>query len=314
MSVVVARAAIVGGGVWGAAFGAAIGGSSGCHVSFWDREPEQARLAAETTGGESFERLEDTIAGSDCVIIAVSSGGFADVLQQLTKYSHPILWLTKGFCGDSQLLCEAAAEILPSSSCFGAISGPTFACEVMKGLPAAMSIAVNDRDQLTELQTVLHRKMLRLYPSDDLVGVCTGGALKNVIAVAAGISDGMNLGANARAAMITRGLSEMRSFNRAIGGQDETINGIAGVGDLILTCTSDLSRNRRLGLALGSGKPRPQDMTLEGDAAAEAVVSRARELGVEVPIMTAVCAVLREGLSPAEAVEMLLSRPPPCAR
>ena len=313
MSVVIARVAIVGGGVWGAAFGAAIGGESGCNICFWDREPKQSHLAAETVGGECHEHLEDAVSESDCVIIAVSSGGFSDVLKRLSNYQNPLLWLTKGFCGESRLLCETAAELLPSSSCFGAISGPTFASEVSRGLPAAMAIAVNHTEQLSDIQSALHRKMLRLYPSDDLVGVCVGGALKNIIAVAAGISDGMNLGANARAAMITRGLAEMRAFNRAIGGKDETINGIAGVGDLLLTSTSDLSRNRRLGLALGAGKPPPQGLTLEGDAAAEAVVCRAAQLGVEVPIIAAVCAVLREGLSPTEAVEMLLSRPPPCA-
>ena len=313
MSVVIARAAIVGGGAWGAAFGAAIGGGSGCDICFWDREPEQSRLAAEAAGGGCHERLEDAVSGSDCVIIAVSSGGFADVLRRLSDYPNPLLWLTKGFCGGSRLLCETAAELLPPTSCFGAISGPTFACEVSRGLPAAMAIAVNHTGRLSGIQSALHRRRLRLYPSDDLAGVCVGGALKNIIAVAAGISDGMNLGANARAAMITRGLAEMRAFNRAIGGKDETINGIAGVGDLLLTATSDLSRNRRLGLALGSGKPPPRGLTLEGDAAAEAAVCRAARLGVEVPIIAAVCAVLREGLSPTEAVEMLLSRPPPCA-
>lgn len=303
------RVVIAGGGAWGTAFACAIGGE----LCFWSRNPDSARLAAANTGGEWRAELEAAAEGADLIIVAVSSGGFVPVLERLAGVSAPVLWLTKGFAADGSLLCEIAAKMLPSAACFGALSGPTFAAEVAQGLPAAMVAAVNHPAQLPPLQEALHRKMLRLYPCEDLIGVCVAGALKNIIAVAAGISDGLQLGANARAAIITRGLAEISAFNQAAGGDSQTLSGIAGIGDLLLTCTSDLSRNRQYGLALGRGQP-PSTATAEGVAAAAAAMQRCRAMNITAPIIAATCAVLCEGESPRRAAETLLSRPPPeCA-
>ncbi len=307
------RVVIAGGGAWGTAFAGAIGGE----LCFWSRNPDSARAAAEHTGGEWRTELEDAAADGDLIVVAVGSGGFESVLRRLARArdrrAAPILWLTKGFAGDGRLLCEKAAEILPPDSCFGALGGPTFAAEVARGLPAAMVIAVNVPARLPQLREKLHRKMLRMYPSEDLTGVCVAGALKNVIAVAAGICDGLGLGANARAAIVTRGLAEISAFNRAAGGDSRTLSGVAGIGDLLLTCTSDLSRNRRYGLALAGGRTPPAE-TAEGVAAAAAALQRCREMKISAPIIAATYAVLHEGESPRRAAEILLSRPPPeCA-
>ena len=303
------RIVVAGGGAWGMAFAGAIGGE----LCFWSRNPDSARRAAQQTGGEFTTNLEDAAARCDLAIVAVGSGGFTAVLRRLANCTAPILWLTKGFGEDGRLLCETAKEILPPDSIFGALSGPTFAAEVARGLPAAMVAAVNRPAALPAICEKLHRKLLRLYPLEDLTGVCVAGALKNVIAIAAGISDGLQLGANARAAIITRGLAEISAFNRAAGGDERTLSGIAGIGDLLLTCTSDLSRNRQYGFALGSGRP-PLAATVEGIAAAAAAMRRCREFGISAPIIAATCGVLHEGESPQRAAEVLLSRPPPaCA-
>ena len=277
---------------------------------FWARNPETARRAAHTIAAEWHENIA-AAAESDIIIVAVSSGGFAETLRRLQHVPKtPLLWLTKGLAGEDRLLSEIAAEILPDKACYGALSGPTFACEVKKQLPAAMAVAVNFPEHLPFLQNALHQKMLRLYPCDDLTGVCVAGALKNIIAIAAGIGDGLELGANARAAIITRGLSETAAFNQALGGRAETMQTVAGIGDLLLTCTSDLSRNRRLGLAIGGGGRLPET-TLEGAASAGGVLRRARALGLEMPIVAAVYGVLQKELPPQKAAEILLSRPPP---
>ena len=303
------KIAIIGGGVWGAAFGRAVCDKQH-EVCFWDRVTDVARHAATNAGGQWQPHLTDAVQSCDVIVVAVSSNGFIDILKQLAPSQQPLLWLTKGFVAKDRLLCEIAAELLPSDSCFGALSGPTFAAEVAQQLPTAMAVAVNHPAQLPVLQTLLHRKMLRIYPVTDLVGVCISGALKNIIAIAAGISDGMQLGANARAAIITRGLAEITAFNHALGGQRDTPGGIAGIGDLVLTCTSDLSRNRQLGLCLGRGQT-PPAATVEGVAAAAAAHRRAQRLNICAPLIAAVHGVLHENLSPAVAADRLLSRPPP---
>lgn len=299
---------IIGSGAWASAFGFAIGGES--EVTFCARNAVSAQEAARKANGHWQLTFQEAAQDAELIIIGVSTGGFVEALQQAAMASVPVFWLTKGFTRDGRLLSEAAADILPPDSFFGALSGPTFADEVVRGLPAAMVAAGNTPQQLPKLQTMLHRKMLRLYPSEDLTGVCVAGALKNVIAIAAGICDGLQLGANARAAVITRGLAEVAAFNQAAGGNPETLSGIAGIGDFLLTCTSDLSRNRQFGLALGKGQS-PPDMTAEGKTAATAAHNRARKEGLELPIIAATHAVLQENLPPAQAAEMLLSRPPP---
>lgn len=305
------RIVIAGGGAWGTAFARAVGDLS--HLCFWSRNPDSARAAADKTGGQWKENLEDAAQDCDLIIVAVSSGGFASVLRRLAKCAAPavpVFWLTKGFAKDGKLLSETAAAVLPPDSCFGALSGPTFADEVARGLPAAMVAAANRPSVLPKICGALHRKTLRMYPSEDLTGVCVAGALKNVVAIAAGIGDGLGFGENARAAIITRGLAEIAAFNRAAGGDEKTLSGVAGIGDLLLTCTSGLSRNHRYGVALGKGLS-PPEMTVEGVPAAAAAMRRCRDSGVSAPILAAVHSVLHEGESPRRAAESLLSRPPP---
>jgi glycerol-3-phosphate dehydrogenase (NAD(P)+) len=195
------------------------------------------------------------------------------------------------------------------------LSGPSFALEVAHGQPTALTAASSDAMLVDDIVRAFHSGALRVYGSRDLVGVEVGGAVKNVLAIAAGISDGLALGLNARAALITRGLSEMARFGAALGADPDTLMGLSGVGDLILTCTGALSRNRRVGLALGEGRPL-QDIlaglghVAEGVRCAESLASRAASLSVEMPITEAVCAVLFKGQSAKDAVASLLARAP----
>ncbi|MDM5146977.1 NAD(P)-dependent glycerol-3-phosphate dehydrogenase [Candidatus Persebacteraceae bacterium Df01] len=305
------RIAILGAGAWGSALGYAIRQDN--VICFWARSDAAANKAAERFEAQYTSDIADALKNADLIIIAVSTAGFGNILTQINCHapsSCPVMWLTKGFLpnGD-RLLHDAAAEQLNAGACFGAISGPSFAADVAKGRPAALALAVNKTNMLEPVQKMLHRKKLRLYPTADLAGVCAGGALKNVIAIAAGVCDGMSLGASARAALITRGLHEMVMLGTALGGNSDTLHGIAGVGDLLLTCTSDLSRNRRFGLALGAEKELPAN-TCEGVNAAAAARRCARRCGVESPIINAVDDLLQGVLSPSEAMNKLLARPP----
>jgi glycerol-3-phosphate dehydrogenase (NAD(P)+) len=193
------------------------------------------------------------------------------------------------------------------------LSGPSFAQEVARGNPAAVTLAASDLEFAGAVARELHGQRLRVYSSDDIVGVEVGGAVKNVIAIAAGISDGLGFGTSARAALITRGLAEIARLGVALGGRAETFMGLSGVGDLILTCTGDLSRNRQVGLRLAAGKTLAEILkelghVAEGVHSAREVLRLAQAVGVDVPIVRAVCAVLYEGLAPQEAVEMLMAR------
>jgi glycerol-3-phosphate dehydrogenase (NAD(P)+) len=232
----------------------------------------------------------------------------------------PVIWLCKGFEADSaRLPHEVAAEELPPEVMRGVLSGPSFAHEVARGSPAGVTLAASSLEFAGTMARELHGPRLRVYSSDDIVGVEVGGAVKNVIAIAAGISDGLGFGASARAALITRGLAEIARLGVALGGRAETFMGLSGVGDLILTCTSDLSRNRRVGLGLAGGKPLAQVLdelghVAEGVPSAREVRRLAEKVGVEVPIVAAVCGVLYEGLVPGAAVEALLARAPKSER
>jgi glycerol-3-phosphate dehydrogenase (NAD(P)+) len=224
----------------------------------------------------------------------------------------PIVWTCKGFEADTaRLPHEIMREALPGAT-GGALSGPSFAREVAQGLPVALTVA-SDSPALRDATTAaFHGAALRVYASTDLVGVEVGGALKNVIAVACGIGDGLALGTNARAALITRGLAEMTRFGVALGAQAETFAGLTGLGDLVLTATGELSRNRRVGLEIGAGRKLADilasGITAEGVRCARAALDRARAIGVELPITEAVCAVLFDGVAPMTAVSALLAR------
>jgi glycerol-3-phosphate dehydrogenase (NAD(P)+) len=226
-----------------------------------------------------------------------------------------LVWLCKGFeQASGQLPHQVVREELGDRPDVGPLSGPSFAIEVASGLPTALTVA--GAPDFNELVTkILHGGALRIYSTDDVVGVEVGGAVKNVMAIASGISDALELGLNARAALITRGLAEITRFGVAFGGRAETFTGLTGIGDLILTATGDLSRNRKVGLALGRGVTMQAAVAelghvAEGVRSAHAVLTRARELDVDMPITEAVCAVLDGALTPSEALHALLAREP----
>jgi len=252
-------------------------------------------------------------------LIVVPSHGFRTLLEQLKPLltsQHKVLWATKGLeLNSGKLLHELVEEILPQVLEYGLVSGPTFAAEVAKGLPTAMTVASNSEALSQQVSSAFQSEHYRVYTSQDITGVELGGAVKNVLAIAAGIADGLGFGANARTAIITRGLAEILRLGTAMGAQAETLMGLAGIGDLILTCTDNQSRNRQLGLALGKGKTLEQAIAQIGQAVEGAKTSQsinllAKRAGVEMPICSAVQQILYEGLSPKEAVRTLISRKP----
>jgi glycerol-3-phosphate dehydrogenase (NAD(P)+) len=272
----------------------------------------------------SFEWAIERLSESDLLVIATPMSGLSETVAQvlcLAKHPLNIVWLCKGLEPSTTLLPHQVVEredqlhsngILHS---YGALSGPSFAQEVGNGMPCALTIASKSNTLCDIVQGAFHHGNMRIYASDDLVGVELGGAIKNVLAIAAGIGDGLDLGLNARAAVLTRGLAEMMRLVKAAGGRPETCMGLTGVGDLILTATGDLSRNRRVGLALAAGKPLPEILgnlghVAEGVLCASAVGNLATRLGVEMPITAMMGEVLSGKLSPHEAVKKLMGRDP----
>ena len=225
-----------------------------------------------------------------------------------------ICWATKGFeLSTGELPHQVAEDILGPDRPMAVLSGPTFAKEVAAGLPTLMTIAANDTDFASALAEEISGENFRAYTGDDMIGVEVGGAVKNVMAIGAGLSDGLGFGANTRVALINRGLVEMTRLGLALGAKQDTFMGLAGMGDLVLTCTDNLSRNRRMGLALASGKTIEQaqeeiQQVVEGVLAAKAVKGVADRLGVEMPICLALYNILYEGLSPRDAVTALMGR------
>lgn len=251
------------------------------------------------------------------LLIAIPSKGFRALLQELKPLLKPdqaLFWASKGFEIESgKLLHEVIDEALPGYR-YGVISGPTFATEVARGLPAAIACAGNDASTTSDFAELLRGNHFRAYTSEDIIGVELGGALKNVLAIAVGIADGLGFGANTRAALMTRGLAEIMRLSTQLGAHQETMMGLAGLGDLILTCTDNQSRNRRFGLAIGQGKSVSHaeievGQTVEGLRAARAIHSKAAELDLDLPIITEVYRVLYEGKNPQDAVRDLESRP-----
>lgn len=324
------RIAVFGAGSWGTALALRLA-ANGHEVRLWDYAAEHiAHLRAERENRRylpgiplpdrilPLEHQAEALEGADILLLVVPSHAFAQVLEQvrpLLKTSTLVSWASKGFQpGTGQLLSQVAEELLGQRP-LAAISGPTFATEVAKGLPTAMTVASQDGDQARILANALHGESFRVYTSSDLIGVQVGGAVKNVMAIAAGIADGLGFGANTRAALITRGLAEIGRLALALGGQPETLMGLTGLGDLVLTCTDNQSRNRRMGLALAAGKTQAQarveiGQEVEGVGTALEVWTLAQRLGVEMPISEQVWQVLHQGLAPAKAVERLLGREP----
>jgi len=265
----------------------------------------------------AFPKLEDCLEGARDILVAVPSHGLRDTLsaiKPLLASDSRICWATKGFeLRTGKLPHQVAAEVLGADRAMAVLSGPTFAKEVGEGLPTAMTIAANDEDFAKALAVALSSDNFRAYTSDDLIGVEVGGAVKNVLAIAAGMSDGLGFGANTRIALINRGLVELMRLGVALGAHKETFMGLAGMGDLVLTCTDNLSRNRRMGLALASGMTIDEaqeeiQQVVEGVLAAKAVKGVADELDVEMPICHQMYRILYEGASAREAVEALMGR------
>ena len=319
-----AALAVLGAGAWGTAIAAAL--SARHRVTLWARDPEQAVAIGANRGNSRYlpeialpENLLVThdapaaLAGVDLALVATPVAGLRETLKWISGI--PFVWLCKGFEQESGALPHEIAAAAGTHAPCGALSGPSFALEVARGLPCALTLASADGTFAAAAAALLHGGRLRVYHSDDLIGVEIGGAVKNVLAIAVGICDGLGLGQNARAALITRGLAELARLGVALGGRAETVMGLTGAGDLILTATGDLSRNRRVGLELATGKPLASIVAglghvAEGVRSARATLARAKGCGVDMPITAAVDALLEGRLTPKQAVELLLARDP----
>ena len=328
--------AVVGAGAWGTALAVHLARRADLRVTLWARDAAQARAIGAVRGNERYLpgiRLPDalavtadlpTAARADVLIAGTPVAALPEVAAELAAAGArgPLVWLSKG------LLAVPITSAYPSGVALahqvlgalwpapvGIVSGPSFADEVARGLPTAVAVAATDPALAARIAALLRAESMRAYQSKDIVGVEIGGAVKNVLAIAAGASDGLGFGHNARAALITRGLAETGRLSEALGGQRETLMGLAGLGDLVLTCTGDLSRNRRVGIALAAGKSLPQILVelghvAEGVTTAAAVRTLARHVGVEMPICDVVHSVLYEGLGARQAVLRLLQREP----
>ena len=324
------KIAILGAGAWGTALGVALSSRHG--ISLWARDPAQAAAISAARRNDRYlpeialpdgievgSDLGRALAGAELVILAATVAGLRPLASALRDRdsNSPFIWLCKGFeegtgCLPHEVVQSVYDGKLPAC---GALSGPSFALEVAQGLPCALTLAGTDVGFASSTAARLHGGRLRIYYTTDLAGVEVGGAVKNVLAIAVGISDGMGLGQNARAALVTRGLAEIQRLGVALGGSAETIMGLTGAGDLILTATGTLSRNRRVGLELAQGRSLDSILgalghVAEGVRSAREVQKLAERNRVEMPITRAVNAVLAGEISPRAAVEMLLSRDP----
>jgi glycerol-3-phosphate dehydrogenase (NAD(P)+) len=326
--------AIFGAGAWGTALAVHLARTPAPPaIVLWARDVRQAQAMQQARENARYlpgvalpQRVSIAIdpaaaaAAAELVIVATPIAGLLDVVNSIRHQTRaPLAWLGKGFVADA----AAPAGVTLAHRMVGplwaapvaVISGPSFAEEVAAGRPTAISVAATDADFAERLARRLRGDSLRAYVSDDMTGVEVGGAVKNVLAIAAGASDGLGFGHNARAALITRGLAETGRLSMALGGRRDTLMGLAGLGDLVLTCTGDLSRNRRVGLGLARGTPLMEILAAighvaEGIAAAKAVHALSVSLGIEMPIASAVYRVLYENLSPKRAVASLLAREP----
>ena len=328
--------AILGAGAWGTALAAHLARRHDRGVTLWARNAARAQEIATARCNERYlpgVSLPETLAVSadfavaaraDLLIAATPIAALSGLADELASAGAkaPLVWLSKGFVEvppSTELpagIGLAHQVLAPNwSAPVGIVSGPSFAEEVAHGLPTAVAVAATDSALAAQVAALLRADSLRAYESDDLAGVEVGGAVKNVLAIAAGASDGLGFGHNARAALITRGLAETGRLSHALGGRRDTMMGLAGLGDIVLTCTGDLSRNRRVGLELARGRPLTQALAelghvAEGVAAARAARILSRHHGVEMPIVDAVYRVLYEDLSPRDAVLSLLRREP----
>ena len=320
---------VLGAGSWGTALAIQFA-RSGRDTVIWGRNETQLKAKRKDRVNEKYlpdcpfpEKLSviidfaEAVSGAHDFLVAVPSHSFRETLEKL-EFLLPldgrVCWATKGFEENTgKLPHQVALEVLGDNIPTAVLSGPTFAAEVGRGLPTAMSIASTDEQFATDLASDISDESFRAYTTDDMVGVEVGGAVKNVLAIGAGISDGLGFGANTRVALITRGIVEMSRLGIALGANQETFLGLAGVGDLMLTCTDNLSRNRRMGLALAAGKSIEEaakeiGQVVEGVRAAKAVSQVAKTHDVNMPIVSELYAVLYENKSPKKAVAALMQR------
>ncbi len=329
LSVTTPVIAVLGAGSWGTGLALQLD-RSGSRSILWDRDTENLLQIRSTRQNKRYLpdidipvsiRVEtDVLAAvkaSDHVLVVTPSHAFASIISTIREVLVPgqgVAWACKGFePGSGRLLHQVAMELLPPGTPLAIVTGPSFAKEVAMDLPTAVTVAGSDSSFTHTIAAALHGGRFRVYTSDDMIGAELGGAVKNVMAVATGICDGMQLGDNARAALITRGLAEMMRLGAALNAKPETLMGLAGAGDLILTCTGDLSRNRRLGLLLGKGKTLRQALdeigqVVEGVNSAAEVQRLAIQHGINMPISEQVNGIIHKGWNPEEGVARLLAR------
>ena len=323
-----APVAVLGAGSWGTALAVQLA-RNGVATTLWGRTPQAIVEMATTRRNARYlpdlelpdalqlsAMLEPTVRDAGTLLLSVPSHAFDELLDAIAAWVAPgvgIAWATKGFDpGSGRFLHELVAEHLPGHPA-AVVTGPSFAREVALGLPTALTVHSSDAAFAHDVAQQLHSPRFRAYTGNDVLGAELGGAMKNVLAVATGVADGMQMGLNARAGLITRGLAEMLRLGAALGSRAETLMGLAGLGDLVLTCTGDLSRNRRLGLALGRGVGLAQAIAeigqvVESVQTVDTVMKLAAESGVELPITALVQKVLHEELTPTEGMRALLSR------
>ena len=323
------RLTVIAAGAWGTAL--AITFSARHQVTLWTRETDVTQEMLAVRENRHFlpgfrlpdalkigVALDEAIADAELLILAAPLVGFRPTLRRLRELGQPrqLLWVCKGLEAETaKFPHQIVDEELGADVRCGVLTGPSFAEEVAQGLPTAITLASRDAEFARVMARELHSARMRIYANDDLIGAEVGGAVKNVMAIATGICDGLGFGFNARAALMTRGLAEIARLGVALGGQPGTFMGLAGMGDLVLTCTGDLSRNRRVGLALAAGKKLPQILVdlghvAEGVPTAHEVARLADNLGIEMPITREVDAILHRDESAVLAVERLLSRDP----
>lgn len=323
---------ILGAGSWGSAIALHLARMSH-DVVLWGRDAEQIKHMQETRENTRYlpgarfpdnvvfasGPLENYLPKSEYIVIAIPSHVFREMLERIKPHfssRQTLLWITKGLDPETnQLLHTVVQEMLGDTVKLAALSGPSFAKEVAEDLPTAVTIASNDKKIAEALVKLFHSPRFRVYATTDLVGVEVGGAMKNVMAIAVGIAQGLGCGANAQAALITRGLAEMMRLGKILGGLPETLMGLTGVGDLILTCTNDLSRNRRFGVAIGKGLSveaalKSIDQVVEGLKTAKEIYTVKQKHAIDMPIVEQVYHVLYEHVSPSQALEKLLAREP----
>jgi glycerol-3-phosphate dehydrogenase (NAD(P)+) len=321
--------AVLGAGSWGTALASLLArhdyptvlwGRDAAQLAQIDASHENRRYLPGVPLPESLAATSDlaaAVASAEWILVVTPSHAFPETLRALAPLRRPgagVAWATKGFePGSGRFLHEVAAELLGPDVPLAVVTGPSFAKEVAQGLPTAVTVHSDDDAFAQAVADALHGPAFRAYTGSDMLGAELGGAMKNVLAVATGIADGMALGLNARAGLITRGLNEMLRLNARLGGRAETLMGLAGLGDLVLTSTGDLSRNRRLGLALGRGQSlkeavREIGQVVESVQTVDEVMRLAGRHGIELPISALVQRVLHEEITPAEGLKIILAR------